>query len=95
MQPMDWNEEDTYWRENYKTRPYAGTNDYNYYRPGYRYGYESAYRYTGKTWDEVEKDLRRGWDKVEYRGQSTWESIKMAVRDAWDRVTGHRPVGAR
>jgi hypothetical protein len=95
MKPMDWNTEDTYWREHYKTRPYASSYEYTYYQPGYRYGYESAHRYTGKTWDEVENDLQRGWDKLEYRGHSTWENIKMAVRDAWDRVTGHHPVGAR
>jgi hypothetical protein len=95
MQPMDWNTEDTYWRENYKSRPYAGTNDYTYYQPGYRYGYESARKYSGRNWDQVENDLRAGWDKYEHRGHSTWENIKMAVRDAWDRVTGHHPVGTR
>jgi hypothetical protein len=95
MNPLDWKDEDVYWRENYKTRPYAGSYDYTYYQPGYRYGYESAQRYSGRQWQDVESDLERGWDKWEHRGQSTWESVKMAVRDAWDRVTGHRPVGAR
>jgi len=95
MKPIDWNTEDTYWRENYRSRPYASGNDYTYYQPGYRYGFESAHTYRGKNWDAVEDDLRAGWDKFEYRGKSTWESIKMAVRDAWDRVTGHHPVGTR
>ena len=93
--PSNWNTEDTYWRENYQTRPYAGSNDYSYYQPGYRYGFEAANRYQGRDWNDVEADLRRDWDKYEYRGQSTWESIKAAARDAWDRVTGHRTVGTR
>ena len=44
MANTEWSTEDAYWRTNYKNRPYAssGTNDYDYYQPGYRYGYESA-----------------------------------------------------
>ena len=93
--PYDWDAEDTYWRTNYKNRPYAGSFDYDYYRPGYRYGFESARRYQGKSWNEVETDLERGWNKFEHRSKSTWEQVKDAVRDAWDRVTGHKPVGTR
>ena len=94
-QPFDWNTEDEYWRTNYRTRPYASGSDYETYRPGYRYGFESAHRFKDRDWSDIESDLRRDWDKYEYRGQSTWESVKSAVRDAWDRVTGHRHVGAR
>ena len=90
-----WTDEDKYWQENYRNRPYAGSKDYNYYQPGYRYGYESAAKYHGREWPDVETDLKRGWDTFEQRGQSTWEQMKAAVRDAWDRVTGHRPVGTR
>ena len=50
-----WEDEDTFWRTNYRTRPYASAgNDYEFYQPGYRYGYEAANRYHGKSWDEVE-----------------------------------------
>jgi hypothetical protein len=93
----DWEAEDEYWRRNYETRPYAssGTFDYDYYRPGYRYGYEAAHRYSDHQWDDVESDLRRDWDVYEHRGKSTWEQMKSAIRDAWDRVTGNRPAGAR
>ena len=91
-----WNDEDTYWRSNYRTRPYASSGrEYDYYRPGYRYGYEAAHRHQNRSWDEVESDLSTSWDRYEHRGTSTWEQIKDAVRDAWDRVTGHKPVGAR
>jgi hypothetical protein len=94
---FDWKSEDEYWRNSYRTRPYVSgsTYDYEYYRPGYRFGVESANRYSGRSWDDVESDLRRDWDRYEYRGQSTWEQIKSAVRDAWDRVTGRTPTSAR
>ena len=89
---MDWTAEDEYWRTNYRNRPYAGSQSYDYYQPGYRYGYESAHRYLGKKWDDVESDLRSGWDRFEHRGERTWDQIKhaVAVRDGWDRLMGRR-----
>jgi hypothetical protein len=92
-----WDEEDTYWRTNYHGRPYASSagRDYDFYRPAYRYGFDAANRYQGRSWEEVQSDLSRGWNTYEHRGTSTWEQVKDAVRDAWDRVTGKHPVGAR
>jgi hypothetical protein len=85
----DWTTEERYWRDNFASRPYARADrGFDYYRPGYRYGFESAQRFRGKQWNEVESDLRSGWDRFEQRGQSTWENVKDAVRDAWNRVAG-------
>ena len=86
----DWQTEEDYWRTNYASRPYTSTNrDFEYWRPAYRYGYDSAGKYSGKTWDEVEPSLRTGWDSYEHRGtaKSTWQEIKDAVRDGWNRLT--------
>ena len=85
-----WDDEDLYWRGNYSTRPYAADRDYETLRPGYRYGYESAGRYAGRNWTDVEKDLERDWDNYSHRGKSTWQQVKDAARDAWDRVTGRK-----
>lgn len=88
----DWTPEDAYWRSAFGSRPYGRADrGYEYYRPGYRYGFESAHRYRGRQWSEVESDLQSGWDKYEHRAQSTWENVKDAIRDAWDRVTGRGP----
>ena len=94
---LGWNDEDTYWRANYQSRPYAssGGRDYDYYQPGYRFGYEATNRYPNRSWNDVESDLSRDWDRYEHRGNSTWEQMKDAARDAWDRITGTRPVSAR
>ena len=87
----DWTTEDAYWRENYTRRPYFETGrDYEFYGPAYRFGYDATDRYSGKQWNDVEPDLRRDWDRYEYRGQSTWEQIKNAVKDAWDRMVGNK-----
>lgn len=94
--PHTWQDEDTYWRSNFQSRPYASSSDtYDRWRGGYQYGYDSASRYTGKSWDDVEPELSSNWNSYEHRGTSTWDQIKGAVRDAWDRVTGHHPVGSR
>ena len=88
---LDWTTEEEYWRTTYSNRPYVSANrDFEYWRPGYRYGFESAMRNPGRKWNEVESDLRTGWDRFEHRSQATWEQIKDAVRDGWDRVVGNR-----
>lgn len=88
---QDWNTERDYWRTNFPTRPYArGDRAFEAYEPAYLYGYESATLYEGRQWNDVEGELRSGWDGYEHRGsnKSTWDEIKDAVRDAWDRVAG-------
>ena len=87
-----WETEDNYWQENFSSRPYSmGPDYYDRFRPAYRYGYESAHQQSAaRDWDEIEPDLRSGWDRYEHAGEdrSTWEQIKDAVRDAWERVKG-------
>lgn len=86
-----WETENNYWYENFTSRPYSlGPDFYERFRPAYQYGFESAHRHTGRSWEDAEADLRSGWDGYEGRGAQTsaWEEIKDAVRDAWDRATG-------
>ena len=68
-----------------------GDRGYDFYRPAYRYGSESANRFRGRDWKDVEPEIRSGWDRYEHRGEnnSTWDEIKDAARDARDRVTGN------
>jgi hypothetical protein len=84
-----WEDEDRYWRESFGSRPYATADrGYDYYRPAYRYGVESASRHRGRAWSEVESDLERGWAEGRGESRSTWDEIKAAVRDAWERIAG-------
>jgi phage tail tape-measure protein len=89
-------EEDAYWRENYRNRPYANANrSYEDYQPAYRYGWESRARYGDRNWDEVEPELGRNWN--EYNGGSvrqTWDEAKLATKDAWHRVEDRLPGDA-
>jgi hypothetical protein len=82
-------EEDAYWRENYKTRPYFKNGaDYNQYQPAYKYGWESASRpeYTGRRFEEVENDLGTAWAKVRGKATSEWNDARHATRDAYERA---------
>ena len=66
-----WETEDNYWTENFSSRPYAlGPDYYDRFRPGYRYGFESAQHHVGRQWDEAEPDLRQGWERLRAPGPS-------------------------
>jgi hypothetical protein len=94
---MDWAVEDEYWRTSYASRPYIGSNrDYHYWQPAYRYGYESAQRYQGRNWNDVENDLRSGWDSYPHRGSARGTGRRSRPRSAtagigWS-VTGSRYI---
>jgi hypothetical protein len=81
--------EEAYWRENYKKRPYyVPGRTYADYQCAFRYGWENATReeFSGRTFEQVERWLERGWiGKL-----ITWKESREAARDAWDRArAGH------
>jgi hypothetical protein len=88
---IDPTAEDAYWRENYPWRSYAEkSHDYDYYRPAYCYGWESRSLHPGKSWDEVESELERGWARARGKSNLEWHKARNAARDAWDRISTPR-----
>jgi len=89
-----WDLEDRWWEQNFASRPYASGHSYEDFRPAYQYGFESGRHHMGRSWNDVEPDLRTGWDKFEGRraGGAAWENIKDAVKDAWHRITGQQDM---
>lgn len=84
---IDTASEDTYWRKNFKSRPYAqATAGYESYRPAYLYGVEATARHEGKSFEEAEGSLRRGWGKARGDSELTWPKAREAVKDAFDRT---------
>jgi hypothetical protein len=80
--------EDTYWRDNYASRPYVqGGTSYDDYAPAYRYGVDSYTRYPGRNFDELEPELGRDWSTARGKSSLEWEHAKHATRDAWHRVS--------
>ena len=79
--------EDSYWRENFKTRPYTAGASYEDYGPAYMYGASAHEKYPGRPYDEIEPELSTGW--AGSRGGSVlgWDNARHATRDAWQRVS--------
>ena len=75
------------YRSHYNTYLADSGYPYDYYVPAYQYGYNLANNanYQGRTWDLVEMDAQRDWER-EHPG--TWDRFKAAIRNAWEDVTG-------
>lgn len=87
--------EDAYWQENYTKQSYVERNaPYETYRPAFRTGYEGYSKYKGKTYDQVEPDLRRDYETTKGNTALGWDKAKHATRDAWHRVEHALPGDA-
>ncbi|MFW1777566.1 hypothetical protein ACG9XQ_10670 [Acinetobacter baumannii] len=87
----DWQEEDNYWRENYKKMPYY-TEDKNLeydrdYRAAYRLGYENRVDNNAEiNFSEVESKLKTKWEQVKGSSRLQWEEAKFAVEDGLKKI---------
>jgi hypothetical protein len=79
--------EDTYWRENYASRPYVkpGTR-YETYQAAYRVGWEGPGRYGELNWEKAEPRLREDWHRAGSESRLDWDKASLAARDAWSRL---------
>jgi uncharacterized protein (TIGR02271 family) len=87
--------DDSDFRADFQKRYAASGASYDTYLPAYRYGYNIASdpRYKGRSYDEIESDLRSEYGRR--YPQSAWEKIKDAVRYGWDKVTGKAQATGR
>ncbi len=60
---------------------------YNRFEYAYHYGCElgNDTRFRGNTWQEVENEARRDWER---RGEGPWDDFRDAVRQGWRQVQG-------
>ena len=85
---IDPTREAAHWRDNYSSRPYvAAGSSYDDYGPAYGYGVSAYSQHPGRSFDEAESDLARGWGSARGTSSLTWEHAKDATRDAWKRVS--------
>jgi hypothetical protein len=84
--------EERYWRDRFSQRPYVVLGSpYEDYDPAYRCGWELFPRHAGKTFSDVEDDVRLVWESLKGSSKLTWSLARYAARDAWDRLTRHHP----
>jgi hypothetical protein len=79
--------EETYWRENYTSRPYAKSASFDDYGPAYQYGVNSYTKYDGRKFTEVETDLARDWNSARGKSKLDWNGARVASQDAWNRLS--------
>ena len=86
---INLSEEEAYWKEKYKTRPYYNEGrEYDDYALAFHYGWESAAKpeNAGRKFEEIEPELERNWSSYTGSNKSTWQDFKDAIRDAYDRI---------
>jgi len=88
-------EEDTYWREQHKDRPYfhetrTTHHDLDYdrdYRGAYEVGYKNRPLFDSDThFEQVEPELQSQWEGSKGQSRLNWEQAKFAAKDAWLRA---------
>lgn len=71
------------YRTHYDSQFVNSGYSYSQFLPAYRYGHDIRMdpRYSGRTWEQIEMDARRGWEDY---NEGTWEDFKDAVRHGWE-----------
>lgn len=85
---IDPTQEDAYWRDAYRSRPYVGpAGNYDDFGPAYGYGVNAYMAYPDRSYDDIEPDLSRDWERSRGSSNLSWDKAKDATRDAWHRVS--------
>lgn len=82
---MDRTFNETEYRGHYNATYGRSSNDFNYYLPAYRYGYNLANNpdYRNRDWSDVESEARNDWEQDH---DTAWDDVKDAARHAWNEV---------
>ncbi len=80
--------DDAVYRNHYDNSPdRLADRDYESVSPAYRLGHLAARNpdYRGRPFDDIEGELRRGWDGGASQTYGEWNTVRGYVRDAYDR----------
>ena len=79
--------EETFWRSQYRTRPYvtygAKVDDY---LPAYRYGIDASIQFPDRSFSDLEETLSSNWLRARGKSSLKWTKAKLAAEDAWTRM---------
>jgi hypothetical protein len=73
----------------YRSMTGAGGQPYDYYKPGYQFGYDLAndQGFSHEGWESGERDARQRWER-DARG--SWDEFKDTIRYGWEKARGLR-----
>ncbi|HXF23370.1 MAG TPA: hypothetical protein VN602_02560 [Gemmatimonadaceae bacterium] len=80
--------DDAVYRNHYDNSPNRlADRDYESVSPAYRLGHLAARNpdYRGRPFDDIEDELRRGWNGGAKQTYGEWDTVRGYVRDAYDR----------
>lgn len=86
----------TYWRNEYRKRPYFDERyEFEDYEPAYRAGWESYETKTTQddvndSWAEREAIARQRWENEGGSGRMDWPQARQAAQDSYERVHASR-----
>lgn len=84
---IDPTTEDNWLRDTFGSRDYVRPGEtFDTYRPVYQYGGQAESRYQGRSFDEIEADLRNDWTARHNNSGMDWDRARGAVRDAYHRT---------
>ena len=76
---------DAYWERTHPSMPYAGNGPFDRYSGAYRTGYRGMMKHgTGKSYSEVEGDLKSTYEETKDEAAVTWDHAKDATRAAYE-----------
>ena len=81
-------EDDSYYRERFEQRPgRLADRSYDDVRPAYQLGHIASMNpdYNGRTFDEVEPDLQRGWGNDLRARHGDWSAVRPYAEEAYSR----------
>jgi len=87
---IDPTTEDNWLREYHTTEGHKVASTPDAHRSAYRYGLAQSRTdtYAGKRYEDIETDLRSGWEKSRGETDLGWDHARGAVRHAYDRASG-------
>lgn len=93
---IDATVEEAYWRTHFSGAKYGEREAvYATYQPAFRVGYIGRNRYPHKTFEEVERELQKDYDRQQGSATLPWVRARFAALDAWNRpgpVAASEPV---
>lgn len=80
-------EDDAYYRSHFASKTRGSRTSYETARPGYQLGQLAARNpdYAGRSFNEVEPDLKRGWSDDMRSKYGNWNDVRDYVGSAYDR----------
>ncbi|MBN8531286.1 MAG: hypothetical protein J0L97_05435 [Alphaproteobacteria bacterium] len=89
---VNWDAENTYWRDNYRSRPYFNTSrSYSEMSPAYRYGWDLYDRSNSRAYNDLDQEqLRKNWEQARGDSNLDWNTAEPAIRDAYNRRHNNR-----